>query len=116
MNDSSSLEYDDPLTLDRRQILCGEALLTFDDVELDSCALGESLEPITLDRTVMTEDVFLAIVTRDEAVALLVVEPFHYTLDSHISTFSFVFYLVGAGRWTPSRSDLLALKTTRPGY
>src|SRR5918994_6136404 len=50
-------------------------LLALTDLEFDLRALGKRLEALTRDARVMNEDILVAVVRRDEAVALRVVEP-----------------------------------------
>src|ERR671937_554339 len=64
-------------------VLGGRALLALHDVELHALALGERLEPRALDGRVMHEAVLLAVVARDEAEALRVVEPLHGAGRTH---------------------------------
>src|SRR3954453_6580156 len=53
----------------------GRALLALLLVVADLRALGERLEAATLDRAVMDEEVLALVIGRDEAKALVVVEP-----------------------------------------
>ena len=54
-----------------------------DDVELDGRTLGEGLEALGLDGAVMDEAVLAAVLRRDEAEALLIVEPLHGSRSTH---------------------------------
>src|SRR5687768_10789545 len=65
------------LLAELRHVLGGRALLALDDLELDALALGERLEATALDGRVVHEAVLLAVLGRDEAKALGVVEPLH---------------------------------------
>src|SRR5688500_2688481 len=56
-------------------VLRGGALLALHDVELHALTLGEALKALALDARMVNEAVLLAVVTRDEAEALRVVEP-----------------------------------------
>jgi hypothetical protein len=71
--------------LDDRQVLRGRTFLSVHDVEFDSSSLVEALEALSLDRTVVAEDILLAIITGEEAEALFVIEPFDCTNYSHLS-------------------------------
>src|SRR5262245_8364981 len=61
------------------------ALGSLDDVELDTVTLGQAAESLGLNRREMNEHV-LAVLLRDEAKALGVVEPLHGTL-AHLRCF-----------------------------
>src|SRR5713101_1788939 len=68
--------------LQLHDVLSGGALLALNHFELDSLAFGQGLEAILLDRGVMHEAVLFAVLGRDEAEALRVVEPLHGTGDA----------------------------------
>src|ERR671918_2507466 len=59
-----------------------QTLRTLGHLELNCVPLGEALEAVTLDRRVVDEEV-LALLPRDEPVALGVVEPLDFTALSH---------------------------------
>src|SRR6266568_2280873 len=56
---------------------CLRALRAVLDLEFHLRPLGQALEALAADRTVVDEDVLAPIVLRDEAVALVVAEPLH---------------------------------------
>src|SRR6185369_1230988 len=60
------------------------AFLTLDHVELDLLAFAQRLEARGVDPRMVDEDILLSIITRDEAEALLVVEPLHGSLGTHV--------------------------------
>src|SRR5438876_7125691 len=62
------------LGLEGHDVLRGRALCALDHVELDLGALRKAPMALGLDGAVMAEDVLLAVVTRDGAEALRVVE------------------------------------------
>src|SRR2546425_2991088 len=68
--------------LQLHDVLSGGALLPLNHLELDPLAFGQGLEAILLDRGVMHEAVLFAVLGRDEAEALRVVEPLHGTGDA----------------------------------
>src|SRR5206468_4047281 len=61
----------------------GGALLARDDVVLHAVPLGERLEAVALDRRVVDEAVLRAILRRDESESLAVVEPLHFSGNTH---------------------------------
>src|SRR3954469_8760244 len=68
----------DPASSDGSDLLnvrCGRALLALLLVVAHLRALGERLEAAALDRGVVDEEVLAALIGRDEAEALVVVEP-----------------------------------------
>ena len=65
--------------LQRLNVRSLPSLGALDNVELYSLAFLQTLEATRVDRRVVHEDV-LAVLTRDEAEALRVIEPFHGTL------------------------------------
>ena len=65
---------------DLYDVLRRGTLVTLNDVELDTVALVQSLEAITLDCRVVNKTVFGTIILRDETEALGVVEPLNCTL------------------------------------
>src|SRR5688572_18636380 len=71
---------------DLDDVLCGRALLTLHDVELHALALGERLEALACDGRVMNEAVLLAVLRRNEAEALRIIEPLHGTGGTHVPT------------------------------
>src|SRR6185295_14143644 len=71
------------LVLERRDVLGGRALRALDHVELDLVAFLQAPVSLGLDGAVMAEDVLLAVVTRDEAEALFVVEPLDRSCRTH---------------------------------
>src|SRR5439155_11157963 len=71
------------LGLEGHDVLRGRALCALDHVELDLGALRKAPMAFGLDGAVMAEDVLLAVVTRDEAEALLVVEPLDRSCRTH---------------------------------
>jgi hypothetical protein len=73
------------LSSELHDVLGRRALLALDDVELDPLALGQSLEPLTLNRRVVDEAVLLAAFGRDEAEALGVIEPLDRAGGAHCS-------------------------------
>src|SRR6266700_262017 len=68
--------------LQLHDVLRRGAFLGLHDFELHALAFGQRLEPFTLDRGVMHEAVLAAVLGRDEAEALGVVEPLHGTGDA----------------------------------
>src|SRR5215208_8215669 len=66
-------------------ILRGRTLLALHHVELDPLALGERLEALPLDGRVVDEAVLLAVIARDEAKALRIVEPLDGASHTHFS-------------------------------
>src|SRR5690554_4154098 len=68
---------------DARYVLRRRTLLALHDVELDALALGERLEAATLNRAVVDEAVLRAVLRRNEAEALLVIEPLHRSARTH---------------------------------
>src|SRR5205085_1206973 len=66
-----------------RHVLRGGALLPLHDVELDALAFVERLEAAALNGRVVHEQVFAAVLGRDEAEALVVVEPLHCAFRAH---------------------------------
>src|SRR5687768_2393446 len=73
--------YDD--SVDLGDVLRRRALLALDDVELDTLALRERAETAALDGRVVDEAILAAVLRRDEAEALLVVEPLHGAGGTH---------------------------------
>src|SRR5438477_10903933 len=72
------------LVLEGHHVLRGRALRALDHVELDLGAFTQGpMAAIGLDGAVMAEDVLLAVVTRDEAEALLVIEPLDRSCRTH---------------------------------
>src|SRR5204863_345452 len=63
-------------------VLRGGALLALNHLELHALAFGERLEALRLNGAVMHEAVLAAILGRDEAEALGVIEPLHGTGDT----------------------------------
>src|SRR5690606_31978083 len=59
------------------------ALLPLDDVERHTLSLSKRLEPLHLDRGVVDEAVLRAVLGRDEAEALGIVEPLHCADGTH---------------------------------
>src|SRR6266576_509523 len=68
--------------LDLDDVLRRRTLLALHDVELDALPFGERLVALRLNRGVMHEAVLLAVLGRDKAKALRVVEPLHGTGDT----------------------------------
>src|SRR6478735_225623 len=68
---------------DRADVLSLGALGTLRDLELDLLVLVQGLVTLGLDRRVVHEDVVAAVLLRDEAEALLSVEPLNSAL-SHV--------------------------------
>src|SRR5688500_11339134 len=66
-----------------RHVLRGRALLPLHDVELHALALVERLEAPALDGGVVDEQVLASVLGRDEAEALVVVEPLDGALRAH---------------------------------
>src|SRR3954464_8320867 len=62
------------------------ALLAFHDFELHALTLGERTEAVRLNGGVVHEH-FRAVLTRDEAIALCIVEPLHCSLRHLATTF-----------------------------
>jgi hypothetical protein len=60
---------------DRADVRRLRALLPLARLELDLRALNEALEALAVDAAVVDEEVFAALVGRDEAVPIVVVEP-----------------------------------------
>src|SRR5688500_14011154 len=71
---------------DLDDVLGGGALLALDDLELDPVAFLQRLEAVPLNRRIVNEAVLLAVLRRDEAEALRVVEPLHGTGRTHALT------------------------------
>src|SRR5438094_167929 len=71
------------LVLEGHHVLRGRALRALDHVELDLGAFTQAPMPIGLDGAVMAEDVLLAVVTRDEAEALVIIEPLDRSCRTH---------------------------------
>src|SRR6266446_8938565 len=65
--------------LQLHDVLRRGALLPLHDLEFDALALGQRLEPFSLNRGVMHEAVLAAAFGRNEAESLRVVEPLHST-------------------------------------
>src|SRR5262249_4394214 len=63
------------LAADLLHVLGGRTFGALHDVELNTLAFGQRLEPLSFDRRVMNEAVLLPIIARDEAKPLAVVEP-----------------------------------------
>src|SRR5437899_11363492 len=72
---------------DRADVLRLQALGPLDHLDLDLLAFRKRAEALGLDRCVVAEDVSAAVVLRDEAEALRIVEPLHGTGD-HCSSFA----------------------------
>src|SRR5438876_5654473 len=70
---------DDRTRLDLANVRGLKALGTASHLELDLVTLGQALEALGLDRTVVNEDVFPTLLC-DEPVALRIVEPLHMSL------------------------------------
>src|SRR4051794_7895559 len=68
------------VVLERADVLRLRALLALRDVELHALVLLQRLVALPLDRAEVAEDVGAAVVLRDEAEALLRVEPLHCSL------------------------------------
>src|SRR6185369_15794123 len=64
-------------------VLGRRAILPLNHVELDTLAFGQRLEAAALNGGVMDEAVLLAVLTRDEAESLRVVEPLDGPGDTH---------------------------------
>src|SRR5690606_23014998 len=67
-------------------VLGGRALLALHHVELHALAFGERLEATALNCRMMHEAILLAVLGRDEAEALGIVEPLHRAGHAHCST------------------------------
>src|SRR6476661_8631938 len=80
------------LRSDLADVLSRRALLALHDVELDTVALGEALESGSLNRRVVHEEVLAAILRRDEAEALGVIEPLHFSCVAHCRCLSFFLF------------------------
>ncbi len=65
--------------LERLNVRCLPTLGPLHHIELHGLAFLQALEALGVDRRVVHEDVF-AVLTRDEAEALRVIEPLHSTL------------------------------------
>src|SRR5690349_6563972 len=76
----------DPQRSDRANVLRLRALRALGDVELDLLVLVEGLVALRLDRRVVNEDVVAAVLLRDEAEALLRVEPLNSALSHVLDT------------------------------
>jgi hypothetical protein len=63
--------------LERDQVFSCRTFLPVDHIEFDPCAFGQAFEAFALDGGVMTEYVLLTVVTRYEAEAFFVIEPFY---------------------------------------
>src|SRR5207249_1448129 len=72
--------------LEGHHVLRSRALLALHHVELDLGALAKRLVTLALDGAVMTEDVLAAVVTGDEAEALVVGEPLDRSCRTHCRT------------------------------
>jgi hypothetical protein len=68
---------------ERDDVLGGRALLALHHVALDALALGQRLEAAALDGRVVDEEILAAVLGRDEAEALGVVEPLHGAGRTH---------------------------------
>src|SRR5689334_3352961 len=64
-------------------VLGSGALLALHDVELHALAFAERLEARALNGRMMHEAILLAVLRRDEAKALLIVEPLYGTGRTH---------------------------------
>src|SRR5687768_12279625 len=67
-------------------VLGGRALLALHDVALHALTLGERLEAAALDGRVVDEEILAAVLGRDEAEALGVVEPLDGAGRTHART------------------------------
>src|SRR5438132_11806383 len=84
---------------------CLRALRTVLDFVLHLRSLGEALVPLAADRAVMDKDVLAPIILRDEAVALVGVEPLHGS-SCHIYTSSSASRTCSGRRKAKSRHSL----------
>src|SRR5262249_36613745 len=66
-----------------RDILGGRPLLTLYDVELNALSLVQALDSVTLNGVVMHEQILTSVLGRDEAEALVIVEPLHGSFHRH---------------------------------
>src|SRR6266436_5783928 len=78
----SAVSYCVPRWLQLDDVLRRRALLALHDFELDPLAFGQGLEALFLNCGVMHEAVLLAVLGRDEAEPLRIVEPLHGTGDT----------------------------------
>src|SRR5260370_17067044 len=74
-----------PCGSDLADVLRLQPLGALGDLELNRIALGETTEPLSLDRREVDEHIWTRLL-RDEAKALRVVEPLHLTLCHTVST------------------------------
>src|SRR4029077_9926272 len=77
---------------DLADVLSRRAFVALHDVELDAVALGETLESGSLDRRAVHEEVVAPILRRDEAEALGVIEPLHFSCVAHCRCLSFFLF------------------------
>src|SRR5690348_4088447 len=83
-NRCAALEEPRPAsTTQLRHVLGCRAFLSLHDVELDALPLTEGLEAAAFDGRMMNEAILLSILRRDEAEALLIVEPLDGTGRTH---------------------------------
>src|SRR5690606_38013167 len=99
---------------DARYVLRCRALLALHNVELDGLTLLQALEAVRLNGRVMDEAVLAAIVGRDEAEALLVVEPLHGAFGTHVTAPCAVTGPSGCGISVP-RERVMSAKRKGPG-
>src|SRR5262249_23219954 len=105
---------------DRRDVLRLGPFRALGCLVLDLRAFRERLVAVTGDRRMMDEQILLAVVRADEAVALRVVEPLHGSCSHEKNTSSYLSRTVD-GRRQPTRYTLCEAPTltevgARPGY